>query len=61
MYLGGFGGPATRAACLIMQLQGSGLLPFTLQGRAMIIQWVDSNANAKVDSGDTFKVIEIVP
>lgn len=61
MYLGGFGGPATRAACLIMELQGSGLLPFTLQGRAMIIQWVDSNGNAKVDSGDTFKVIEIVP
>ncbi|MGA1975736.1 MAG: hypothetical protein ABSG92_08875 [Conexivisphaerales archaeon] len=61
MYLGGFGGPATRAACLIMELQGSGILPFTLQGRAMIIQWVDSNHNDKVDSGDTFNVIEIVP
>jgi hypothetical protein len=61
MYLGGFGGPATRAACLIMELQGSGILPLTLQGRAMIIQWVDANLNAKVDSGDTFKVIEVVP
>jgi hypothetical protein len=61
MYLGGFGGPATRAACLIMQLQGSGLLPFTLQGRAVIVQWVDANLNAKVDSGDTFNVIEVVP
>jgi hypothetical protein len=61
MMVAGFGGDGTRAGALILQLYGSGLLPFTLQGRAMIVQWIDSNGNAKVDAGDTFNVIEVVP
>ena len=61
MMAAGFGGDGTRAACLILQMFGSGQLPFTLQGRAMLVQWTDSNGNAKVDTGDTFNVVEIVP
>ena len=61
MEVGGFGGDGSRAAGLALQMANTGQLPFTLQGRAMLIQWIDSNGNAKVDTGDTFNVIEIVP
>jgi len=61
LWVGGFGGYATRAGCLALQLFDTGQLPFTLEGRAMLIQWIDENGNAKVDPVDTWNIIEIVP
>ncbi|MEM3166762.1 MAG: hypothetical protein QXM67_06575, partial [Candidatus Methanomethylicia archaeon] len=61
LWVTGFGGHGTKAGSFILQLFDSGQLPFTLQGRAMLIQWIDSNANAKVDLNDTWNVVETVP
>ncbi|MCD6491982.1 MAG: hypothetical protein J7K59_06835, partial [Candidatus Korarchaeota archaeon] len=56
----GFGGDGTRAASLILQLHGTNKEIVSLNGTAMIIQWIDSNGNAKVDPNDTWNLIEIV-
>lgn len=60
MMLAGFGGDGTRAACFIIQTFGSGQVPITLQGRAMLVQWQDTNGNAKVDAGDNYTIVEVV-
>jgi hypothetical protein len=57
----GFGGDGTRAASLILQLSGTKSEIVPLKGIAMIIQWIDSNNNAKVDVDDTWNILEIVP
>jgi hypothetical protein len=57
----GFGGDGTRAASLILQLSGTSKEIIPLEGTAMIIQWIDSNNNAKVDADDTWNLLEIVP
>jgi len=57
----GFGGDGTRVASLILQLAKTNMEVIRLQGRAMIIQWIDSNGNSKVDTEDIYNVLEIIP
>jgi subtilisin family serine protease len=60
LVVAGFGGDGTRAATLIIQLSGTSNEVVRLNGKAMIIQWIDSNGNAKVDKEDTWNILEIV-
>jgi hypothetical protein len=60
LYIGGFGGFGTWAASYLIQWQGSGVEPLRLEGTAMLIQWIDSNMNWKIDPEDTWNLIEIV-
>jgi hypothetical protein len=60
LVVAGFGGDGTRAATLIIQLSGTSNEIVRLNGKAMIIQWIDSNGNAKVDKEDTWNILEIV-
>ncbi len=60
LVLSGFVGDGTRAASLLIQLLGSPHSPIVLQGIAMIIQWTDTNLDAKVDPQDSWNVLEII-
>lgn len=62
MWVGGFGGYGTRAASFIVQLHGTSTpgIP-SLTGTAMLVRWIDANSNSKIDTGDMWTVLEIVP
>ncbi|MCD6491978.1 MAG: hypothetical protein J7K59_06815, partial [Candidatus Korarchaeota archaeon] len=60
LVLSGFGGDGTRAASLIIQLLFTDQQILSLEGKAMIIQWIDSNGNAKVDPDDTYNIVETI-
>ena len=60
LWISGFGGYGTRAGCFLVQLMNTGLLPINMEGQAVIVEWIDSDGDAKPSLNDTWRLVEVV-